>query len=141
MLENANESRRLYPIRTPGRCPNHGRGEARSEGQVLIKVRAASVNPADWRLMGGAPYVFRVLFRLRKPTPAKPGRLGHDVAGQVEVVGRNVTRFKPADSVFGTCRGALAEYACASESALIGKPEKLTFEEAASVPVAALTAL
>ena len=111
------------------------------DNEVLIKVRAASVNPADWRLMGGAPYVFRVLFRLRKPTPAKPGRLGHDVAGQVEVVGRNVTRFKPADSVFGTCRGALAEYACASESALIGKPEKLTFEEAASVPVAALTAL
>ena len=109
--------------------------------EVLIKVRAASVNPADWSLMGGAPYVFRVLFRLRKPTLAKPGRLGHDVAGQVEVVGRNVTRFKPADSVFGTCRGALAEYACASESALIGKPEKLTFEEAASVPVAALTAL
>ncbi len=87
------------------------------DNEVLIKVRAASVNPADWRLMGGAPYVFRVLFRLRKPTPAKPGRLGHDVAGQVEVVGRNVTRFKPADSVFGTCRGALAEYACASESA------------------------
>jgi NADPH:quinone reductase-like Zn-dependent oxidoreductase len=111
------------------------------DNEVLIKVRAASVNPADWRLMGGAPYVFRVLFRLRKPTPAEPGRLGHDVAGQVEVVGRNVTRFKPGDPVFGTCRGALAEYACASESALIGKPEKLTFEEAASVPVAALTAL
>jgi Alcohol dehydrogenase GroES-like domain len=111
------------------------------DNEVLIKVRAASVNPADWRLMGGAPYVFRVLFRLRKPTPAEPGRLGHDVAGAVEVVGRNVTRFKPGDPVFGTCRGALAEYACASESALIGKPEKLTFEEAASVPVAALTAL
>ena len=91
--------------------------------------------------MEGAPYVFRVLFQLRKPTPAEPGRLGHDVAGQVEVVGRNVTRFKPGDPVFGTCRGALAEYACASESALIGKPENLTFEEAASVPVAALTAL
>jgi NADPH:quinone reductase-like Zn-dependent oxidoreductase len=108
----------------PVLCPNHARGRARSEGQrSLIKVRAASVNPADWRLMGGAPYVFRVLFRLRKPTPAEPGRLGHDVAGQVEVVGRNVTRFKPGDPVFGTCRGALAEYACASESALIGKPE------------------
>jgi NADPH:quinone reductase-like Zn-dependent oxidoreductase len=63
------------------------------------------------------------------------------VAGQVELVGRNVTRFEPGDPVFGTCRGALAEYACASESALIGKPEKLTFGEAASVPVAALTAL
>ena len=111
------------------------------DNEVLIKVRAASVNPADWRLMGGAPYVFRVLFRLRKPTPAKPGRLGHDVAGQVEVVGRNVTRFKPADSVFGTCRGALAEYACASERKLAMKPDNVTFEQAASVPVAAITAL
>ena len=91
------------------------------DNEVLIKVRAASVNPADWRLMGGAPHVFRVLFRLRKPTPAEPGRLGHDVAGQVEVVGGNVTRFKPGDPVFGTCRGALAEYACVSESALIGE--------------------
>ncbi len=111
------------------------------DDEILLKVRAVSVNPADWRLMRGAPYVFRVLFRLRKPTPAEPGALGHDVAGQVEVVGRNVTRFKPGDAVFGTCRGALAEYVCASESALIGKPEMLTFEEAASVPVAALTAL
>lgn len=64
------------------------------DNEVLIMVRAASVNPADWRLMGGAPYVFRVLFRLRKPAPAEPGRLSHDVAGQVEVVGGNVTRFK-----------------------------------------------
>jgi NADPH:quinone reductase-like Zn-dependent oxidoreductase len=87
------------------------------DNEVLIEVRAASVNPADWRLKGGAPYVFRVLFLLRKPTPTEPGRLGHDVAGQVEEVGRNVTRFKPGDPVFGTCRGALAEYACASESA------------------------
>jgi NADPH:quinone reductase-like Zn-dependent oxidoreductase len=107
----------------------------------LLKVHAVSVNPADWRLMRGAPYVFRVLFRLRKPTPAEPGALGSDVAGRVEVVGRNVTRFKPGDAVFGTRRGALAEYVCASESALIRKPEKLTFEEAASVPVAAVTAL
>jgi len=109
--------------------------------EVLLKVHAVSVNPADWRLMRGVPYVFRVLFRLRKPTPAEPGALGSDVAGRVEVVGRNVTRFKPGDAVFGTRRGALAEYVCASESALIGKPEKLTFEEAASVPVAAVTAL
>jgi NADPH:quinone reductase-like Zn-dependent oxidoreductase len=111
------------------------------DNEVLIEVRAASVNPADWRLMGGAPYVFEDCSGCAKPTPAEPGRIGHDVAGQVEVVGRNVTRFKPGEPVFGTCRGALAEYACASESALIGKPEKLTFEEAASVPVAALTAL
>jgi NADPH:quinone reductase-like Zn-dependent oxidoreductase len=111
------------------------------DNEVLLKVRAVSVNPADWRLMRGAPYVFRVLFRLRKPTPAEPSALGSDVAGQVEVVGRNVSRFKPGDAVFGTRRGALAEYVCASESALIGKPGKLTFEEAASVPVAAVTAL
>jgi NADPH:quinone reductase-like Zn-dependent oxidoreductase len=111
------------------------------DNEVLIKVRAASVNPSDWRLTRGVPYVFRVLFRLREPTTAKPGRLGHDVAGQVEAVGGNVTRFKPGDAVFGACRGALAEYACAAESALIGKPEKLTFEQAASVPTAALTAL
>ncbi len=111
------------------------------DDDVLIKVRAASVNPADWRLMRGAPWVFRVLFRLSKPTRAQPGRLGHDVAGQVEAVGRNVTRFKPGDEVFGACKGALAEYACAPDSALAKKPENVTFEQAASVPVAALTAL
>jgi NADPH:quinone reductase-like Zn-dependent oxidoreductase len=111
------------------------------DDEILIKVRAASVNPADWRLMRGAPYVFRILFRLRKPTIMQPGRLGHDVAGQVEAVGRNVIRFKPGDEVFGACKGALAEYACAPDSALARKPENVTFEEAASVPVAALTAL
>src|SRR5215468_8335545 len=107
------------------------------DDQVLIKVRAASVNPLD-RMMRGKPYLIRLMTGLRRP---KDTRLGRDVAGQVEAVGRNVTRFKPGDPVFGACRGALAEYACASESALIGKPEKLTFGEAASVPVAALTAL
>lgn len=109
--------------------------------EVLIKVRAASVNPADWRLLRGVPHIFRVLFRLREPTPAEPGRLGHDVAGEVEAVGRNVTQFKPGDQVFGVCSGALAEYASAPEAKLMMKPEKLTFEQAASVPVAALTAL
>ena len=111
------------------------------DDEVLIKVRAASVNPADWRLMRGAPRIFRILFRLRKPTTMQPGRLGHDVAGHVEAVGRNVTRFKPRDEVFGACRGALAEYACASETKLATKPDNLTFEQAASVPVGALTAL
>jgi NADPH:quinone reductase-like Zn-dependent oxidoreductase len=111
------------------------------DNDVLIKVRAASVNPADWRLMRGAPYVFRILFRLPKPTIMQLGRLGHDVAGQVEAVGRNVTRFKAGDEVFGACKGALAEYACAPDSALARKPENVTFEQAASVPVAALTAL
>jgi NADPH:quinone reductase-like Zn-dependent oxidoreductase len=87
------------------------------DNEVLIKVRAASVKPADWRLMGGAPYVFRVLFRLRKPTPAEPGRLGHDVAGQVEVVGRNVSRFKP-----GTRFSARAAEPLPSMRALPSRP-------------------
>jgi NADPH:quinone reductase-like Zn-dependent oxidoreductase len=91
--------------------------------------------------MRGAPHVFRVLFGLRKPSIKRPGRPGRDVAGQVEAVGRRVTQFKPGDEVFGWCLGAFAEYACASESALIMKPDKLTFEQVASVPVAALTAL
>ena len=108
------------------------------DNQVLIKVRAASVNPLDWRLMKGRPYSLRILFGLRKPTIARPGR---DVAGQVEAVGRNVTQFKPGDEVFGACGGAFAEYACTSESALVIKPDNVTFEQAASVSVAAFTAL
>lgn len=111
------------------------------DDEVLIRVRAASVNPLDWRLLRGAPYVARVFFGLRKPTSARPGRLGRDVAGQVEAVGRNVTQFKPGDEVFGACEGAFAEYACAQESRLAVKPSGLTFEQAASVPVAGLTAL
>jgi NADPH:quinone reductase-like Zn-dependent oxidoreductase len=106
--------------------------------EVLIKVRAASVNPYDWHFMRGMPYFVRIPAGLRKP---KDKRLGVDVAGEVEAVGRNVTQFKPRDEVFGLCRGALAEYACASESALAIKPDNLTFEQAASAPLAALTAL
>src|SRR6202158_5087328 len=102
---------------------------------VLIKVRAASVNPLDEGLMKGGG---RVLTGLRKP---KVTRLGVDVAGQVEAVGRNVTQFKPGDHVFGSCPGAFAEYACASESALVTKPNNVTFEQAAAVSVAARTAL
>jgi len=116
---------------------------------VLIKVRAASVNPLDEGLMKGAG---RAVTGLRKP---KVTRLGVDVAGQVEAVGRNVTQFKPGDDVFGVCisnpqdstvrvwipQGAFAEYACAPESALVMKPDNVTFEQAASTPVAACTAL
>ncbi len=108
------------------------------DNEVLIKVRAASVNPLDWHLMRGKPYIGRLLFGLRKPKITRPGR---DVAGQVEAVGRNVTQFKPGDEVFGSCRGAFAEYACTSESALVIKPDNVTFEQAASAPVAAFTAL
>ena len=107
------------------------------DDEVLIKVRAASVNPVD-RLFRGRPYLVRIKIGLSKP---KDTRLGRDVAGVVEAVGRNVTQFKPGDEVFGTCRGAFAEYACASESALVMKPDNVTFEQAASVPIAALTAL
>ena len=108
------------------------------DDEVLIKVRAASVNPLDWRLMRGRPYIVRILFGLRKPKITRPGR---DVAGQVEAVGRNVTQFKPGNAVFGACSGAFAEYVCTSELALVMKPNNVTFEQAASVPVAALTAL
>jgi NADPH:quinone reductase-like Zn-dependent oxidoreductase len=111
------------------------------DDEVLIRVRAASVNPLDWRLMRGSPSIVRMLFGLRKPSMTRPGRPGVDAAGQVEVVGRNVTRFKPGDAVFGVCKGAFAEYACTSESKLAMKPDNVTFEQAASVPVAALTAL
>ena len=109
-----------------------------TDNQVLIKVRAASVNPLDWHYMRGTPYIGRIEMGLRKP---KVTRLGVDVAGRVEAVGRNVTQFKPGDEVFGSARGALAEYACASERGVVMKPENLTFEQAASVPVAAVTAL
>jgi len=115
-----------------------------ANNEVLIKVRAASVNPLDWKTMTGGPYIVRLLLGLRKP---KIKKLGVDVAGQVEAVGGNVTQFKPGDAVFGTCRGAFAEYACTCESArvmksaLVMKPHNVTFEQAACVPIAALTAL
>jgi NADPH:quinone reductase-like Zn-dependent oxidoreductase len=108
-----------------------------NDNQVLIKVHAASVNPFDWHFMRGIPYVMRLEAGLRKP---KNIRLGGDVAGTVETTGKNVTQFKPGDEVFGVCAGAFAEY-CLSKSRLALKPENITFEQAASVPVAALTAL
>src|SRR5437660_4088863 len=107
------------------------------DDEILIKVRAAAVNPLDL-LFRGTSYMVRVITGLRRP---KDTRLGVDVAGQVEAVGRNVTQFKPGDAVFGTCKGAFAEYVCTSESALVLKPDNVTFEQAASVPIAAITAL
>lgn len=104
----------------------------------MIRVRAASVNPLDWRVMRGRPYFMRIMTGLRRP---KDTRLGVDVAGEVEAVGRNVTRFKPGDEVFGAGSGAFAEYACASESVLVTKPNNVTFEQAAAVNVGACTAL
>ncbi|MGI9100988.1 MAG: NAD(P)-dependent alcohol dehydrogenase [Terriglobales bacterium] len=108
------------------------------DGEVLIKVRAASVNPADWRVLTAPPAIRRVMFRIGK---AKVKRPGYDVAGQVEAVGANVTRLKPGDEVFGVCHGAFAEYACTAETKLAIKPPGVTFEQAASVPIAAVTAL
>jgi NADPH:quinone reductase-like Zn-dependent oxidoreductase len=108
------------------------------DDEVLIKVRAASVNPLDWHYMRGEPYFLRMMTGLHKP---KVARLGVDVAGKVETVGGNVTQFAPGDDVFGSCRGAFAEYACTLERALVAKPENATFEQAAAVPVAGFTAL
>src|SRR5215467_225474 len=82
------------------------------DDEVLIKVRAASANPLDC-VVRGTPFLVRILFGLRKP---KDTRLGRDVAGQVQAVGKGATQFKPGDKVFGVCRGAFAEYACASAS-------------------------
>jgi NADPH:quinone reductase-like Zn-dependent oxidoreductase len=111
---------------------------APADDEVLIKVRAASVNPYDWHFLRGLPYLLRMQAGLRKP---KDKRLGVDVAGQVEAVGRNVTQCKPGDEVFGCARGAFAEYACAAESKVALKPGNVTFEQAASLPIAGLTAL
>ena len=108
------------------------------DGEVLVRIHAASVNPLDWHFLRGAPYLVRAMTGVRKP---KDGRLGVDLAGQVEAVGRNVTQFHPGDGVFGSSRGALAEYICAAEKALVRKPANVTFEQAAAVPVAGITAL
>jgi len=106
--------------------------------EVLIRVLAASVNPLDWHFMRGTPYLVRIMAGLRKP---KVTRLGVDVAGQVEAVGENLTQFQPGDEVFGGCKGAFAEYVCASERSLVLKPANVTFEQAAAVNVAAISAL
>lgn len=108
------------------------------DNEILIRVRAASANPHDWHTMRGMPYIFRTQTGLRKP---KNTRLGIDLAGQVEAVGRNVTQFQPGDEVFGASRGTFAEYVCTQGKALVLKPTNLTFEQAAAVPVAAFTAL
>jgi NADPH:quinone reductase-like Zn-dependent oxidoreductase len=107
-------------------------------GEVLLKIRAAAVNPWDWHMMRGSPALVRLVAGARRP---KDRRTGADVAGQVEAVGANVTRFKPGDEVFGVCRGAFAEYACAAESTLVAKPAGISFEQAAAAPMAALSAL
>lgn len=109
------------------------------ENQVLVKVHVASVNPVDWHIMRGDPFFMRLIgFGFFKP---KHNILGADFAGTVEAVGSNVTHFKVGDEVFGSGRGSFAEYFLLSQEKLVHKPANLTFEQAAAVPVAALTAL
>jgi NADPH:quinone reductase-like Zn-dependent oxidoreductase len=112
-----------------------------ADDQLLVKVRAAAVNPLDWHFIEGTPYIGRFLFGFgaRKP---KDTRLGVDFAGTVEAVGKNVTKFKPGDEVFGGRTGAFADYVCVREARAVAlKPANMTFEQAASVPIAAITAL
>ena len=110
--------------------------------EVLINVYATSVNAGDWHLLRGDPYLIRLSYGLRRP---KVKVLGADVAGRVEAVGRDVTQFRPGDEVYGDVSpsgfGAFAEYVVAPESILALKPANLTFEQAAAVPSAAVTAL
>jgi NADPH:quinone reductase-like Zn-dependent oxidoreductase len=108
-----------------------------TDNQILVRVRAASLNPLDLTIRG--PWLLRPMFGMRKP---KETRLGVDYAGTVEAVGKNVTQFKPGDEVFGGRNGAIAEYVCAlADRAVVPKPANMTFEQAAAVPVAAITAL
>src|SRR5881409_452500 len=111
-----------------------------NDDQVLVKVRAASVNPYDWHFIEGTPYLMRAMgVGLRKP---KDTRLGVDFAGTVEAVGKNVTQFKPGDEVFGGRGGAFAEYVCPRANRAIAiKPANITFEQAGSVGIAGITAL
>lgn len=109
-----------------------------ADDQVLVRVHAAGLNPLDWRLMRAPGWLIKIIqyFSHMKIT-----RLGVDLAGVVEAVGDKVTRFRPGDAVFGGCDGACAEYACSRESQIAPKPENISFDQGASVTVAALTAL
>jgi NADPH:quinone reductase-like Zn-dependent oxidoreductase len=109
------------------------------DGEILVKIYAASANPLDWHNMRGTPFPVRLGNGLRTP---KDQRLGTDIAGRVEAIGKSVTQFQVGDEVFGGCAGGgFAEYACAAEQEVAPKPANLSFEEAAAVPIAALTAL
>jgi NADPH:quinone reductase-like Zn-dependent oxidoreductase len=109
------------------------------DDEVLVRVRAASANPRDWHFMRGLPAFMRLQFGLRRP---RHSGLGSDIAGQVEAVGADVTRFRPDDEVYAdVVMGGFAELAAVPEALLAPKPANLTFEQAAAVPLAALTAL
>jgi NADPH:quinone reductase-like Zn-dependent oxidoreductase len=110
-----------------------------ADDQLLVKVHAAALNPVDWHYMRGSPYVMRLSSGIGAPSDS---RVGVDFAGVVEAVGKNVTRFKPGDEVFGGADGAVAEYVVVRESRGVAlKPANVTFDQASSVGVAALTAL
>ncbi len=110
-----------------------------ADDEVLVKVRAAAVNPLDWHYLRGLPYIMRFSSGVGAPEQI---RMGSDFAGTVEAIGRNVTQYKPGDEVFGGRNGALAEYVTVRETrALALKPTNMSFEQAAAVPVAAITAL
>lgn len=112
--------------------------EAGPDG-VVVRIRAAAVDPGVWHLMEGTPYLVRLMgFGVRRP---KARVRGLDFAGVVHAVGDGVTRFRPGDEVFGTCRGAFAEYGLTTVDKIARKPERLGFEEAAAVPISAFTAL
>jgi len=108
------------------------------DDEVLIKVRAAAINPLDWRMMEGKPRIMRLVLRRVLPKVRVPGV---DVSGVIEACGRNVTELKPGDEVFGAALGSLAEYVCTLQSRAVLKPARLTFEQAASINVAGRTAL
>ncbi len=108
------------------------------DNEVLVRVHAVTINVGDWVLTKGTPYIMRFVSGLRKPKNSVPGM---DIVGTVEAVGRNVKGFQPGDEVFGSCNGALAEYACAGEDNVTPKPTNLTFEQASAVGVSATTAL
>ena len=105
------------------------------EHEILVKARAAAVNPLDWHFIRGEPSVMRLSGRPKARIP------GVDVAGTVEAVGPNVTQFRRGDEVLGACRGSFAEYVCGNEDGFTQKPARLTFEQAAAIPVAGFTAL
>ncbi len=109
------------------------------DDEVLVKIHAVSVNAMDWHRMRGKPFLFRIILGFPKP---KASILGADIAGRVEGVGKNVTEFQPGDEVFGGVgQGGFAEYVAVRERALLSKPANISFEAAAAVPVAAVTAL
>ena len=109
-----------------------------ADNEVLVRVHAASVNALDWHVMRGDPYLARLSIGFGGPRAKSRGR---DLAGVVEAVGRNVSRLRPGDEVFGEADGAFAEYACARDTMVDSKPANLTFEQAAAVPLAGNTAL